>query len=465
MKPVARLSVLVGLLIAVCAVAPRRAVARTWTNDQGQTLEAEFVRLRVSDRTVLLRDAEGKLVPAPITRLSEEDQQWIETYKDFASPRVWGDPDKRIRGRFQVLRDDHVEVRMASERIEVPLAELTAEDVAHLEAMYAHVDKELPAKFESIKAAAVANAPPEDAVERDWTDARGRSITALYGGTTGDKAILWIKGKRFEYPLSRLSDADRSWVGRQNLDRLASDLRGGWSAAASIAAAAMGKAMTGGDAPPMAMLGGGPPMPGDSSFTGREQPPYDEFSDPPRNEFGEVEPAYGGRQPAPAPGPAAEYAYQAPEPPVDPAMQVDAPVEEPAADTPVEPAASVDGRGPPPWINDINDLSYNEIDSRLREAFGEWVDNDEDIGGDAYCHHCEGEFMFPTSYTAGSPCPFCGTTLEADDLSFWDDDGSGGGAVYTGTPWYFRRWFRRLVIGLIVTGIGVAVKLSQGGDE
>src|SRR5690606_36092923 len=76
------------------------------------------------------------------------------------------------------------------------------------------------------------------------------TLTALYGGTEGDRAILWIKGKRHAYPLSRLSAADRKWIGQQKLGQLASDLQGGWSAAATFTSAGMMKAITAGRTPP-----------------------------------------------------------------------------------------------------------------------------------------------------------------------------------------------------------------------
>jgi hypothetical protein len=285
-----------GVLMVALAAAPLVVSARTWTNTEDQTLEAEFVRYRSSDRTVLLRNEEGKLVPAPYDRLSEADQQWVEAYRDLAAPRLWGDPAKRQRGRFQVLRDDKVEVRLANETLVIPLKDLTAEDVAHLEALHAHIEKELPPSIATLKRAAVASVPPEDAVERQWTDAKGRSITALYGGTRGDRAILWIKGKRFEYPLSRLGAADRAWVGRQKLDQLASDLRGGWSAATTIATTAMTKAMMeGGAPPPMPMASPSPRGRGEPSAEPQQppggefaEPRYDRgFEEPPANEFAE----------------------------------------------------------------------------------------------------------------------------------------------------------------------------------
>lgn len=442
---------LFGVLVVAASFAP----ARTWTNAEDQKLEADFVRYRSSDRTVLLRNEEGKLVPAPIDRLSEEDQQWVEAYREFAAPRIWGDPAKRQRGRYQVLRDDHVEVRLAKESLKIPLKDLTAEDVAHLEALYAHTEEELPPFFATIKHAAVASRPPDDAVERQWTDAKGRAITALYGGTEGDRAILWIKGKRYEYPLSRLSAADRTWVGEQKLGQLASDLQDGWSAASTIAMTGMAKAMMEGRTPP-AM----PPM-GQPAIN-RGAPYGDPNADPNQMASGEFDqPPYDRGYQDPATDPNADLnAYQAAAPPADmPPPDETQPVD-PNAAAPADPAASDNGRGPPPWISDISELSLNEFETRMREAFGEWVDNDEDPAGDAFCSQCSAEFNYPASFAAGSPCPFCGMAMAADDLSASEE---GDDSDSSDRAWYESRFMRRFVIGSVVLIIGVGVQLARSG--
>ncbi|QDV79714.1 hypothetical protein [Botrimarina mediterranea] len=449
-------------LFGVLAVTASVASARTWTNDEDQTLEADFVRYRSSDRTVLLRGENGKLVPAPIDRLSEEDQQWVEAYRDFVAPRIWGDPAKRQRGRFQVLRDDHVEVRLASESLSIPLKDLTAEDVAHLEALYAHTEEELPAYFATVKRTAVASRPPDGAVERDWTDAKGRTITALYGGTEGDQAVLWIKGKRYEYPLSRLSAADRTWVGQQKLGQLANDLKGGWSAASTIAMTGMAKAMMEGRTPPTM-----PPMgqPGMAPPSGNRGAPYSDPRQMASNGFNQPPYDRGYQDPAgtaEASDPSSEVqAYQASESPVD------MPPPENAA-TVVDGAAGDQGRGDPPWISSVDELSGDEYDRRLDEAFASYPEiNYDDAYADAYCSHCEGEYVVPVGFSTGTPCPLCGVALAEGDISLLADIDDGDSS---GRPWYMSRTLRRLVIGTIVVVIGVGVKLARsgilsGGDE
>jgi hypothetical protein len=434
----------------VLVVAASFASARTWTNAEDQKLEADFVRYRSSDRTVLLRNDEGKLVPAPIDRLSEEDQQWVEAYRDFAAPRIWGDPAKRQRGRYQVLRDDHVEVRLAKESLKIPLKDLTAEDVAHLEALYAHTEEELPPFFATIKRAAVASRPPDDAVERQWTDAKGRAITALYGGTEGDRAVLWIKGKRYEYPLSRLSAADRTWVGEQKLGQLASDLQGGWSAASTIAMTGMAKAIMEGRTPPAMPPMGQPAM--------NRGAPYGDPNQMASGEFDQSQYDRGYQDPTAAVDPATDpNAYQAAEPPVDMPPPDDVATSDGSTGN--------SGRGDPPWITNYGELDNDEYERRLDDAFASYPEiNYDNPYADAYCSHCEGEYVVPEGFSTGTPCPLCGVALAEGDISLLADiDDAGSDSDSSGRPWYMSRFMRRFVIGSVVLIIGVGVQLARSG--
>ncbi|TWT99545.1 hypothetical protein Pla108_04880 [Botrimarina colliarenosi] len=223
---------LTRLLPLALLVAGGPAFGRTWTNDEGQTLEADFVRLR--GPTVYLRGEDKKLVPAPLNRLSEADQQWVERYKELSGPREWATGGEPVRGRFELVREDGVSVSGAGDPVVVPFAKLSPADWQHVEAYHTHLERDLPDGFAAKRREAKAAEPPENAPEREWTDARGRKITALYGGAKGKAALLWIQGKRYEYPLAKLSPDDRRWVAQQCLQQLMADLRGGVSAATSI---------------------------------------------------------------------------------------------------------------------------------------------------------------------------------------------------------------------------------------
>lgn len=394
--------------------------AREWVNDQGKKLEASFVRLR--DDTAFLR-ADGKLIRAPLDRLSEADQQWITRHEELAAARAWGTAG--VTGPFIAIRTEGFEIRTDDGRQTVPFAELTADDYAIVAEYHTHIERELPDRFAAEQTAAIERAPPprpEGMVERNWTDTRGRELTAEFEGTVDQKALLWRGDKRFDFPLTKLIAEDRAWIARHYLDQLADDLGDGVSAANSIVSAGMMKAMMSGRRPPSF------PPPSPQAFA---KPPAQAAPSP--DAFVETD-SYpeADAQPTSTPAPTSETTSVHPE------------------------------RGSPPWIDDVNDFSNNEIDARYREAFGEWVDTDEGIGGDAYCSHCQGEFVYPESFAVGGPCPFCGIALKAEDLDDWGDidEGSSGGGL-----WFLRRGPRRIILFLLITAIGAGIKLTLGGGE
>ena len=67
---------LVWLLLAISAIAANAAEeARTWTNKDGRTMQAEFLREVDGDVTFLMKG--GKLFTLPLDQLSDEDQKFI----------------------------------------------------------------------------------------------------------------------------------------------------------------------------------------------------------------------------------------------------------------------------------------------------------------------------------------------------------------------------------------------------
>jgi hypothetical protein len=68
------------LLPLLFAMLPMAASARTWTNADGRTLEADFVRMAGDGAVVLL--VRGKEVIYPLTNLSEEDREFCREQAD-----------------------------------------------------------------------------------------------------------------------------------------------------------------------------------------------------------------------------------------------------------------------------------------------------------------------------------------------------------------------------------------------
>lgn len=82
MKIPARNHLAAGALCFLFLLSP--AEGRTWTNTQGKTLEAEFVKLD-GQKAVLTR-AGGQTVTIPLNQLSKADQDFIAGQGTAAAP-------------------------------------------------------------------------------------------------------------------------------------------------------------------------------------------------------------------------------------------------------------------------------------------------------------------------------------------------------------------------------------------
>lgn len=435
------------------------AQGRVWTNTEGQTLEAEFVRIR--GRDALLK-TEERTITAPISRLVQEDQDWIERYRELTRSREWGKPGaEEVRGQFFGAKNGKVRLKHGSKVMMLPYDQISEDDWRQVEQALKHLEQEIPEDLLAFKPAAPAPSEKIDldaAIERTWTDAKGREIVAKYLGTSGPKVRLWMRDKEFVVPLARFSDADRSWVARQNLASLTGSFQKAMSAAGQVAIRAQ---MNAGGAPPApAGFGpapGGPPMP-------QARP------DAPRPEWQE-----GGYEVPPGAPPKPKRRSEAApnEPPrtTPPPQPVEAVAVAPTTDTPPTPLAdAVIESEPasdhsvylPSTVNSVNDLSEEQIDAFIAKAFGEEY---EPIGI-AGCANCDGGFGYPEGFSAGDPCPICGSAISGDDMISTEALAEELSAAFEGssTPWYLQRWARRIIITMVIAGIGTAIKLGMGGD-
>lgn len=71
-------------LLPLLALPFLSASARTWTDTKGRTIEAEFLRADDSTVTLLFKDKETAL---PLTRLCDDDRQWIEEHQGGADAK------------------------------------------------------------------------------------------------------------------------------------------------------------------------------------------------------------------------------------------------------------------------------------------------------------------------------------------------------------------------------------------
>lgn len=394
---------------ALLLLAASTAMARTWTNDKGESLEADI--LRIKGRTAILSSNGNKEIQAPIARLSPADQAWIERYKVLTQTREWGTPGKGVRrGQFHSVSDGAVQLKQGSSSASVPFEELSPEGWMRVYEAYELYEKEPEEGF--LLAKPVALQPRADGIDplaapmRDWTDVKGRVIRAAYLGTEGPNAQLFLRAKEVSVPLTRLSEADRKWVAEQKFARFRGGLQQATAAFAQMAMqASANPSLQQQLAPPPAA----PPEPDPANVAVVETPP------------------------------------------------------EPVA--PVEPVAPAAGR---PTIRHIKSLSDSEQRQRLEEAFGDLGTLEDSFVGTATCDHCKGYFIFPEDYGIGDPCPYCTAKIqEVASAGGRRSSGSAGPSAPGSAPWYSSGLVRGLIAVAVVAVLGVVTKvaMSGGGDE
>lgn len=95
---------LAGILLADFTLLSRTSQARTWTDNQGRTIEADLVEIRNGGSVVRLRKTDGmnsgKLFDIPVSSLSQADQRYIANFGDGPG----GDPQDPDAGEKAAIR-------------------------------------------------------------------------------------------------------------------------------------------------------------------------------------------------------------------------------------------------------------------------------------------------------------------------------------------------------------------------
>lgn len=220
------------LLLLACAVAVAvHATAedypsRTWTNDEGKSITAKLIR--VSGATAIL-DQDGTIIRAPINRLSDDDKQWIKQVRELNRWREWTMVDGTTRrAMLQEVDGDEITLKDKdlNEEVELKLEGLSDTDRALLADVYG-VESSSRARLGGTRDGGSFGADLGDSgggptintqgtgQTHDWTDTRGKTITAEFRGTEGRNVVLFFKDREWRVPLSNFSVSDQQWVTEQ----------------------------------------------------------------------------------------------------------------------------------------------------------------------------------------------------------------------------------------------------------
>lgn len=206
-----RLAFLFTLAVLLILV-PHRAEAddypeRTWTNDVGETIEARLVR--VSGATAIL-DKAGEIIRAPIGRLSDADKDWIKLVREVGRWREWTMADGTTRrAKLESVEDNELAFKDMDTEFELTIDGLSDSDRQLLEQVYGSSGPAVSVSDFPDNGAATNGV---EAVTRDFTDIRGKTITAEYRGLLGDKVVLYFQDREWQVPITQFSATDRQWV-------------------------------------------------------------------------------------------------------------------------------------------------------------------------------------------------------------------------------------------------------------
>ncbi len=160
------------LLLCVLFAAPLSALARTWTDTQGRSVEGEFDRV-VKGRVLI--NVGGRTIQVPFGHLIPEDQDFV-----------------RDQLKAHGLQD------------QVPAKKKTADTDA--------TNETKPSAKEAAAEETNAEAPAKLGPTRTWTDVKGRTIQARFLGMEGALVRLQCKGKNTSFPFEKFSLADQQYV-------------------------------------------------------------------------------------------------------------------------------------------------------------------------------------------------------------------------------------------------------------
>jgi protein disulfide-isomerase len=105
------------MVVAMMVLVAWSAPARTWTNSEGKTVEAELERVK-DDQVFLKVTRTRKIVPLEIAKLSEADQVFI---KEYEAELAHSEKLRELEVRKSKWHSDFAEAQAESEEFDLPI--------------------------------------------------------------------------------------------------------------------------------------------------------------------------------------------------------------------------------------------------------------------------------------------------------------------------------------------------------
>ncbi len=180
------------LVVCVLLVAAAPLLARTWTDNKGQSVEGDFVRVM---RAKVVLSVGGQTMQIPFGQLITEDQDYVR----------------------DELKKHGMESQVPAKKKPAQSDSTAQPDAARAGAARTDATRPAAARPDATRADAPAKKPAEDGktklgLERTWTDILGRSVRARLIGMADAKVVLQVKGKSASFPFDKFSMADQQYV-------------------------------------------------------------------------------------------------------------------------------------------------------------------------------------------------------------------------------------------------------------
>jgi hypothetical protein len=166
-----------------------------WTNTQGATIEAAFVKL---EGTTLTIDMGGKSFDLPLSGLRPESQELAQKLAAPGKPQApsvtervvnWKDPDGRIiKAKFIKLVGETLTIDMGGQPFALDLNNLDANSRKQAQNLHAQHMRQLVT-----------------AGIQDWQSTDGRVVQAKFVKLSGNNVTIEMNGQPFDLPLARFS--------------------------------------------------------------------------------------------------------------------------------------------------------------------------------------------------------------------------------------------------------------------
>ncbi len=193
-----------AVVCTCCLLVCSSAAARVWTDKQGRTINARFVR--VVGLVGVFQLPSGKVVQLPLEQLSEDDQKYLKQHLASQGIRMWTSTEgSQMLGRYLRVRDGTVYVK--SQQKTAPLG---FTNLAIADRLWVRAKAEENGQSDQLPPPTAEEELPE---ARTWTDTEGNSGEGRLDRVLPDgRVLLAVDGATRVVDIKKLTAVDHDYL-------------------------------------------------------------------------------------------------------------------------------------------------------------------------------------------------------------------------------------------------------------